>query len=79
MNLLSNKIVRLLLSWQYLTQTSDNVCTTREVLEEGEEDAGNLNIDVSGGGSFHLQVNQCTEKSDSYECVKTVAEQVWPV
>ena len=47
---------------------------TREVLEE-EERKGDLEIDVSGGGNFHLQVNQCTEKQDTYECVKTVAEQ----
>ena len=36
----------------------ENVCTTREVVEEEdrEDQSGQVNIQMSGGGSFHLQV-----------------------
>ena len=35
------------------------MCTTREVLEEGdqEDQSEQVNIQMSGSGSFHMQVN----------------------
>ena len=35
----------------------ENVCVRREVLEEGDEEARSLNIEVTGNANFHMQVN----------------------
>ena len=34
----------------------ENVCVRREVLEEDDEEARNLNIEVTGNANFHMQV-----------------------
>jgi len=52
----------------------ENVCIKREVLEEDDEETKNVNIEVSGNSNFHMQINQCIEKTDSYECLKTIAD-----
>ena len=36
----------------------ENVCVRREVLEEGDEEARSLNIEVTGNANFHMQVNR---------------------
>jgi len=52
----------------------DNVCIQREVLEEDDDHPKNINILSSGNSPFHMQVNQCTEGPDYYECTNTVAD-----
>jgi len=48
----------------------ENVCSKREVLEE-DDDVPNQN---SKGSSYHMQVNQCIEGEDFYECTNTLAD-----
>lgn len=52
----------------------DNVCVQREVLEEDDDQPKNINIISSGNTNFHMQVNQCVEGPDYYECTNTVAD-----
>jgi len=52
----------------------DNVCVQREVLEEDDDQPKNINIVSSGNTNFHMQVNQCMEGPDYYECTNTVAD-----
>jgi len=52
----------------------DNVCVQREVLEEDDDQPKNINIVSSGNTNFHMQVNQCVEGPDYYECTNTVAD-----
>jgi len=52
----------------------DNVCVKREVLEEDDAQPSNINIVTSGQTNFHMQVNQCIEGENYYECTNTVAE-----
>jgi len=52
----------------------DNVCVEREVLEEEDEQPKNINIVMSGGMNYHMQVNQCVEGEDYYQCKRTVVD-----
>jgi len=52
----------------------ENVCVKREVLEEDDEEVGKIHVQISGNANFHMQVKQCVEKSESYECVRTMVE-----
>jgi len=53
----------------------ENVCVKREVLEEDDDRVGNIDLQITGNNpNFHMQVKQCVEKSDSYECVRTLVE-----
>eukprot|EP00092_Neocalanus_flemingeri_P035181 GFUD01038285.1.p1 GENE.GFUD01038285.1~~GFUD01038285.1.p1 ORF type:complete len:856 (-),score=258.96 GFUD01038285.1:138-2705(-) len=52
----------------------ENVCVEREVLEEEDKQPTNIDIISPGNTNFHLQVNQCVEGEDYYECTNTVAE-----
>ena len=35
----------------------ENVCVKREVLEEDDEEVGNINVQISGNANFHMQVS----------------------
>merc|ERR1719154_396671 len=52
----------------------ENVCVERKVLEEEDEQPKNINIVSSGNSNFHMQVNQCVEGEDYYECSNTMAD-----
>merc|ERR1719483_1465004 len=52
----------------------ENVCVERKVLEEEDDQPKNINIVSSGNSNFHMQVNQCVEGEDYYECSNTVAD-----
>jgi len=52
----------------------ENVCVRREMLEEDDDQPKNINIVSTGNANFHMQVNQCIEGNDSYECTNTVAD-----
>jgi len=54
----------------------ENICVERKVLEEDEEQIPkNINIVTSGHSNVHMQINQCVEGGDYYECTNTVADE----
>jgi len=50
-----------------------NVCIEREVLEEKDDEPKNV-VNVTSEMNYHMQVNQCVEGEDYYQCTNTVAD-----
>jgi len=52
----------------------NNVCVEKKLLDEEDEQSSNIKITMTPKVNFHMQMSQCLEGADFYECSNTISD-----